>query len=220
MVSHWPCRNWCGHCVRGRAKANPHRAVEREPELPIVGIDYMWMTSEEDDKKGKTAIGECRYWCRPIRNQGGWELGLYRKRGNFLHVVKVLVGNLESLGYTKVIVRSDQAPAIVKLSAVARGMTQELTCEESPVAESQSLGSVNIQVQLVQAQRRTLLDAVETRYGKRIDEYSVAAPWMVQRAVRILKQFRMGIDGRTAYQRVAGRDVQKYTVELGNACGT
>ena len=84
--------------------------------------------------------------------------------------MKVLVGNLEELGYKKVIVRSDQEPAIVKLkSAVKRDMAQEVICEESPVGEAQSLGSVSIQVQIVQGQVRTLRDALETRYGKRID---------------------------------------------------
>ena len=39
MVSHWPFQNWFEHCVRGKAKANPHRTVERESDIPIVGID-------------------------------------------------------------------------------------------------------------------------------------------------------------------------------------
>ena len=54
---------------------------------------------------------------------------------------------MEKLGYNKVIVRSDQEPAIVMLkSAVKREMTQSVICEESIVGESPSLGGVNIQV--------------------------------------------------------------------------
>ena len=51
MVSHWPFRSWCEHCDRGKAKAELHRATTQTSEIPIVGIDYMWMTSEEDKKE-------------------------------------------------------------------------------------------------------------------------------------------------------------------------
>ena len=50
MVSYWLFRNWCEHCARGKAKAILHETVERDSEVPIVGIAYMRMTSEGDDK--------------------------------------------------------------------------------------------------------------------------------------------------------------------------
>ena len=64
MVSHWPFRNWCEHCVRGKAKADHHKAVKRKSEIPIVGTDYMWMTSSEDkgevgDQTGNAHLGFC-----------------------------------------------------------------------------------------------------------------------------------------------------------------
>ena len=87
--------------------------------------------------------------------------------------------------------------------------------EEAPVGESQSFGSVYVQIQILQGQVRTLRDPVETKYGKRIDGNSVVIPWMVMHAAGILNIFRRGMDGRTAYQRVKGRQVQKDTVEFG-----
>ena len=30
MVSRWHFRNWCEHCVRGKAKAGPHRTTTRK----------------------------------------------------------------------------------------------------------------------------------------------------------------------------------------------
>ena len=35
--------------VRGRAKAGSYKRVNRESELPIVGIDCMWITSEGEE---------------------------------------------------------------------------------------------------------------------------------------------------------------------------
>ena len=40
--THLPFRNWCKHCVFGKAKSNPHRkADEREGEKPVVSIDFL-----------------------------------------------------------------------------------------------------------------------------------------------------------------------------------
>ena len=35
--------------MRGRGKSEQHGAVKREASIPILGIDYMWMTGEDDE---------------------------------------------------------------------------------------------------------------------------------------------------------------------------
>ena len=38
--THMPFRNWCKHCVFGKAKSSPHRKSDaREGEKPVVSID-------------------------------------------------------------------------------------------------------------------------------------------------------------------------------------
>ena len=51
MILHLPYRNWCPHCVNGRAKNEPHRRIEDrgEESIPVIAIDYMYMISERDD---------------------------------------------------------------------------------------------------------------------------------------------------------------------------
>ena len=45
------------------------------------------------------------------------------------HAIRVLVGNLQELGYKKVIVRSDQEPAIVRLKkGVKMEFSEHMTC--------------------------------------------------------------------------------------------
>ena len=49
MLTHFPFRNWCTHCVRGKAVANPHyKQKEKEQELPTISIDYAYMKSGMD----------------------------------------------------------------------------------------------------------------------------------------------------------------------------
>ena len=49
MILHTPFRPWCPHCVKGRAKNEPHweRIREQDERIPIIALDYMWMKSEK-----------------------------------------------------------------------------------------------------------------------------------------------------------------------------
>ena len=47
-LTHWPFRDWCAHCVRGKAKSVGHRRKKYESEVPVIVSDYMWMTGEEE----------------------------------------------------------------------------------------------------------------------------------------------------------------------------
>ena len=47
-MTHWPFRDWCAHCVRGKAKTTAPRRKMYESEVLVIVIDYMWMTGEED----------------------------------------------------------------------------------------------------------------------------------------------------------------------------
>jgi hypothetical protein len=57
--------------------------------------------------------------------------------------------------------KSDQEAAIMSLkTAVKREMNTRVAFEESPVGESKSLGTINVQIEVVQGQVRTLRDAI------------------------------------------------------------
>ena len=50
MVTHMPFRAWCPHCIKGRAKAGPHRKLGKREncEIPTIGMDYTYMKSRAD----------------------------------------------------------------------------------------------------------------------------------------------------------------------------
>ena len=128
----------------------------------------------------------------------------------------MLETQLAELGYKRVIIRSGQKPAINKLKeTVKRVSDTQIVCEESPVGESKSLGSVNVQIQAVQGMVCTLRDAFESRYGKRLEATSPLIPWLVMHGAGILTRFIVGDDGRTAYQNINGRTFQRELAEFG-----
>ena len=52
MATHIPYRSWCPYCIKGKARASPHRQ-RREgipDEVAVVAIDYMYMKSSEKEE--------------------------------------------------------------------------------------------------------------------------------------------------------------------------
>ena len=45
MVAHIPYRNWCAHCVRGRARLDQHRTVKEHEEenVAVASMDYVFL---------------------------------------------------------------------------------------------------------------------------------------------------------------------------------
>ena len=48
-LDHGVFRSWCPHCVKGRAESYGHvKKVQNEGDVPTIGIDYMYMHSEQE----------------------------------------------------------------------------------------------------------------------------------------------------------------------------
>ena len=47
-LDHGLFRIWCPHCLKGTAESYGHvRKVQNEGEVPTIGLDYMYMHSEQ-----------------------------------------------------------------------------------------------------------------------------------------------------------------------------
>ena len=57
IVTHWPVRSWCRHCVCGRAVGSPHKQrTEEDREFargrnPTLSIDHCFLGTSADDEK-------------------------------------------------------------------------------------------------------------------------------------------------------------------------
>ena len=45
-VTHYPYRSWCKWCIMGRGIGRPHTKSTQESMVPIVGMDYFYVTKE------------------------------------------------------------------------------------------------------------------------------------------------------------------------------
>ena len=123
---------------------------------------------------------------------------------------------LDKLGHRRMVVKSDQEPAILKLiEATVRERHQDITTEQSPVGEHASNGIAERAVQAIQGQARTFKLALEARTGKSIGESSDVLPWLIRHAAMTLNIGQRGEDGRSAWERVKGRAYNRDIPDFG-----
>ena len=238
-ITHMPFRSWCPHCMAGKAKAMKHiqGAGLGVCETPIVSMDYMFMgdRSKEDVSEGEdeeTITSDEKYKAENNDDTKAKILVIRDARSRVCSAIpmpkkgldaddwslKESLRFLEFLGYTSVVMKSDQEKALEALFnkvRTHRGDQTQTMREVSPVGDSKSNGFIERSIQSVQSQIRTMKHALEARLGTKIATNSPTFAWMTIHAANILNIFEVGRDGRVPYQRLRGRRMQPELVEFG-----
>jgi hypothetical protein len=144
-VTHYPFCRWCRECLLGKALGEHHRSSSQVRDIPIIGMDYFFITSEkglmnkselakilgaegatkeeleaaiEDGRKGGAILK-----CLIIRDSATKVIwahtvpmkGLDEER----HILSVICEDLKWLGHTRMIIRCDNEPALKALAEEA-----------------------------------------------------------------------------------------------------
>ena len=232
-LTHWPFRSWCKHCVAGKAKASGHRSSGNtgSSEVPVISMDYAFMGDRDaEDEDADTADAEAKF-DRDESDESKVKIlvardsksrvcaaipvprkGLDQEDWNLKESLRFL----EFLGYSNIVLKSDQERALgalIRKIRTHRGDQTQTMQEHSPVGDSSSNGLVERTIQTVQGQIRTMRSALEARLGTKMKPTSPAFAWMVSHAANIITMCEIGKDGRVPYQRLRGRKMQPDLVE-------
>ena len=179
-VTHYPYRSWCPHCVEGRGREFGHECHKAGPgAVPIVSFDYAFIGDQGEitDQEGFEAAGEGAIKVLVVRDS--------KSKSLFAHVVPSkgidekgfavdsLVQDVKWLGYSKVTLKSDNEPAIVKLVSESlrelrvHGLEQTME-EHSPEYNPQANGSAEVGVRILKGHFRTMRSDLETKLGYRV----------------------------------------------------
>ena len=137
-LDHGEFRTWCPNCVKGMAESYGHvKKVQNEGDAPKIGIDYMYMHSEQDkeEEKGMPIVVAKDNRTKMIMAR------VVPGEGLDSYAVETLKKIFERLGYKKVILKSDNEPAILALKEAVRQETDvQIVMEEVPVGDHQAKG--------------------------------------------------------------------------------
>ena len=207
-ISHYPFRAWCKHCLEGRGREFGHEAHRGDKEawmMPVISFDYCFVSDrgEVTNEEGFVAAGESAAKVLVIRDS--------KSKCVFAHVVPskgvdekgfavdALVDDVKWLGYTKMTLKSDNEPAIVKLLSEAlrelriQGLEQTLE-EHSPEYDPQANGSAEVGVRLLKGHLRTLRSCLESRIGFRVPVRHAVMAWLVRHAAALITWCAKGHD--------------------------
>ena len=186
--------------------------MQNEGDAQTIGIDYMYMHSEQEkeEEKGMPIIVAKDNRTKMITAR------VVPSKGLDSYAVQSVKRMIERLGYKKIIMKSDNEPAILALKeAVRRETDVEIVTEEVPVADHQANGMVENAIKNVQGQYRVIKDALESRQGRRIAGEHPVVPWMVMPAASVVNRSRKDDEGFSAYRRWKGREFTKPVAEFG-----
>jgi hypothetical protein len=232
-LTHWPFRSWCAECVMGKSRESPHKykreTGKREHELPTISFDYMFL-----DGKTPTIV------LRDRRSRMIFAHTVTQKGASDPWIVGKIVEDIDALGYGRVVIKSDQEPAIKDLQKEVkqqrwdelvvlmemikdiRGIeTQvvltngETVLENSPAGASQSNGFIERSIQELQGQIRAIKAATEKLIGTPIPRGHCVLAWLIEWCCTIINRYSKGADGRTPYQRVRGKESNRPICQFG-----
>ena len=208
-IDHCPYRDWCDECVEGFGRERGHFRTDDARQIAMISMDYMFITRQGavisegdpgwDDPEALKVLVVKDSRSKSVFAHAVPQKGVDVKR----YAVDMIVEDVLWLGYSKVLLKSDNEPAIVKLlkqslaSLKVSGVDQAGE-EHPPPYDSQANGAVEAAVKQVRGRLRTMKLCLERRIGKRIPPRHPIMTWLVPHVSAILRYRARGVDGNKA----------------------
>jgi hypothetical protein len=211
-------RSWCLHCKRARVTADRHVPTkeldEPETQLPPLSLDYFYMNQDQvaDEATLPSIVVKChktkRFWASVLPGKGADAFA-----------VAWLGGVLDDAGFNKVILKSDGEPSLVSLKQKVKEIKThiEVHLVETPVEDHQANGFIEVGVREIKRQCRALLSDLEFKLERKVDPGHPLLVWLPRHAAFLLTRYRVGTDGKTAFERTYGRKWRIPLVRFGES---
>lgn len=120
--------------------------------------------------------------------------------------VRLVARYIDNMGHTRVVLNSDDEPAMKTFARRVKDLRTHLTVlEESPAYEPQSNGLAERCVQIVQGLFRSTRSALEHRLGGALPDDHPVLTWMVRHVACLHNRYHVGNHGLSPSDRVTGR---------------
>ena len=240
--THLPFRDWCKWCIMGRGRGLQHSRTLAS-WIPIVGLDYFYITKggvmkreELEQEIPRNPEGESD--LNALRLRGDIVkciiMRCLQTRIIFAHVIpykgahedkyvaQLVAEDIAWIGHTRLILKSDNEPALQTLitqsleRARVRCEGVDQIAQEHPAKyDSQSNGGVEVGIQILRGQFRTVRLCFEARIEKSIPIDHAVIPWLLEHTCLILNARQKGTDGLSAWARVRGRPFNQRLLGFG-----
>ena len=187
--------------------------MEDRKSSPLLVADYCFMRDNEDEDV-TTVLVLRLYPAKAILAT------VCPSKGVDDYVVSRVAYFIRDSGYSKLVFRSDQEPALRALlneafKKASDSQLEQAVPEASAVGESQSNGRAENSVLRIQDLVRTYKCALESRLYARIPCDHPVFFWLVEHAASVCNRYVCTEDGSTPYQNLHGQRFKGRAVEFG-----
>jgi len=215
MTGHVQYRSWCRHCVAAKGIGQQHKKVEHEEsEEAEIACDYAYMRSDTD----KTDISN-NLPMLVIKDSKTKMYGatFVQEKGLDPYAIKYFSSFIQSLGYKKIINKSDGEHSIVALKEkAAKEAGVEAISKEAPLGDHQANGMIEQAVREIKAQVRVLKSSLEEKLQLKLDDKHPLLAWIPRHAADLISRYRVGHVRRTAEHRRTGRAWNRPVMQFGD----
>ena len=202
--------------------------MTEERQFPLVSVDYLFLSPngvllrEESQNRWEEPPDGCICVLAGMcsATQALFAFAVPRKGVDADgYAARSLADNVTWLGHSRVALRSDNEPAIVKLVATATNLLKlegvDVTVEGSVPYDPQSNGAAESAVKRVKGSVRALQLGLENDLRSRVPIGHPVMTWLVRHAAMTRTMHVIGEDGKTAWQRVRGASCKLNLVHFG-----
>ena len=220
VTGHTCYRCWCAECVQGRGRAKAHTTVDHsEDRIPVLSWDYGFLSNKNSGKADQDDAqqdldaensGQSPVLCMRDRLSHSVFWYLLPKKGvsfdMYDNAARLIVSDLDWLGYQRVTFRSDGEPALVALlDDISSRWKGEVLREHTAEGDHSSNGNAEGGVALMKGHVRTQKLSLERYLKTELPEDHNLLTWLVRHAASCYRKFHVGADGFTLAERVLGR---------------
>ena len=209
---HLPYRNWCPACVQARGREDDHKKDKKRSEetVPTIVMDYKSFGQDDDDKnltalilRDKKTTTTKGHICDCKGMEDKW-------------IVKKILEDIDEMGYTEIILKTDGEPALVQVATEVKKKRAHPTVLQNPPAyDPAANGVAERAVQEFMGQMRVCKIGLEQRIKTKVETDWRVLEWIAEHAGNTINKFLMGHDGKTPYHRIMGRPSSKAIMEFG-----
>lgn len=220
LSGHAVFRDWCAHCVASWGLPGQQRTVDHgSDEIPTVHSDFFFMGDEEDDEDTKALPMLAMYDSRSTVVSAAT---LPSKAASLPYNVRTFGRFFQKLGYDHVVNKSDGEPAMVALKGNAAKYCKGLQAvlRESPPGDHKANGTIENVIKELKRRIRANKSTLEAKLGMLVDSDDPALAFLPSYSADQMTRHRVGKDGRTAIQRLTGRQWKRHSVHFGEKIST